>query len=80
MFENMVLRRIFGPRRDEVTEEWRRLHNEEINNLYSSPNTVRVIKSRRMRWAGHVARMGEEGMCVYGLGGETGGKETSGEN
>ena len=60
MFENMVLRRIFGPRRDEVTGEWRRLHNEELNDLYSSPNIVRVIKSRRMRWAGHVARMGEE--------------------
>jgi len=60
MFENMVLRRIFGPRRDEVTEEWRRLHKEELNDLYCSPNIVRVIKSRRMRWAGHVARMGEE--------------------
>ena len=60
VFENMVLRRIFGPRRDEVTEEWRRLHNEELNDLYSSPNIVRVIKSRRIRWAGHVARMGEE--------------------
>ena len=60
MFENMVLRRIFGPRRDEVTGEWRRNHNEELNDLYSSPNIVRVIKSRRMRWAGHVARMGEE--------------------
>ena len=59
-FENMVLRRIFGPRRDEVTGEWRRLHNEELNGLYSSPNIVRVIQSRRMRWAGHVARMGEE--------------------
>jgi len=54
------LRRIFGPRRDEVTGEWRRLHNEELNDLYSSPNIVRVIKSRRMRWAGHVTRMGEE--------------------
>ena len=64
MFENMVLRRIFGPRRDGVTGEWRRLHNEELNNLYSSPNIVRVIKSRRMRWAGHVARMGEK-MGVY---------------
>jgi len=60
VFENMVLRRIFGPRRDEVTREWRRLHNEELNDLYSSPNIVRVIKSRIMRWAGHVARMREE--------------------
>ena len=57
VFENMVLRRIFGPRRDEVTGEWRRLHNEELNDLHSSPNIVRVIKSR---WAGYVARMGEE--------------------
>jgi len=56
----MVLRRIFGPRRDEVTGEWRRLHNEELNDLYSSPKIVWVIKSIRMRWAGHVARMGEE--------------------
>ena len=63
VFENMVLR-IFGPRRDEVTGEWRRLDNEELNDLYSSPNIVRVIKSRRMRWAGHVARMGE-GSGVY---------------
>jgi hypothetical protein len=55
-----VLRRIFGPKRDEATGEWRRLHNEELNDLYSSPNIIRVIKSRRMRWAGHVARMGEE--------------------
>jgi len=60
VFENMVLRRIFGPRRDEITGEWRRVHNEEINGLYSSPNIVRVIISRRMRWAGHLARMGEE--------------------
>ena len=60
VFENMVLRRIFGTKRDEVTGEWRRLHNEELNDLYSSPNIVRVIKSRIMRWAGHVARMGEE--------------------
>ena len=58
--------------------EWRRLHNKELNDLYSSPNIVRVIKSRRMRWAGHVARMGEE-RGVYSLGGETGGKETTGE-
>ena len=60
MFENMVLRRIFVPRRDEVTGEWRRLHNEELNDLNSSPYIVRVIKSRRMRWAGHVARMGDK--------------------
>jgi hypothetical protein len=60
VFENMVLRRIFGPRRDEVTGEWRRLHNEELNDLYSSPKIVRGIKSRGMRLAGHVARMGEE--------------------
>jgi len=58
VFENMVLRRIFGPRRDDVTGEWRRLYNEELNDLYSSPNIVRVTKSRRMRWAEHVARMG----------------------
>jgi len=57
--ENMVLR-IFGPRRDKVTGEWRKLHNEELNDLYFSPNIVRAIKSKRMRWAGHVARMGEE--------------------
>ena len=78
MFENMVLRRIFGPRRDEVMGERRRLHNEELNGLYCSPNIVQVIKLRRMRWAGHVARMGEERGCV-GSCGETGGKETTGE-
>ena len=71
MFENRVLRRIFEPKRDEVTGEWRKLHNEELNNLHSSPNIVRVIKSRRMRWAGHVVRMGE-GRGVYRVfGGET---------
>jgi len=59
VFENRVLRRIFGPKRDEVTREWRKLHNDELNHLYSSPNSVRVIKSRIMRWAGYVARMGE---------------------
>jgi len=64
VFKNMVLRRIFGPRRDEVTREWRKLHNEELNDLYSSSNIVRVIKSRRMRWAGHVVRMGEERGCI----------------
>jgi len=74
-----MLRKIFEPRRDEGTGEWSRLHNEELNDLYSSPNIVRVIKSRRMRWAGHVARIGEErGVCSILLG-ETGGKETTGE-
>ena len=57
VFENRALRRIFGPRRDEVTGEWRKLHDEELNDLYSSPNIVLVIKSRRISWAGHVARM-----------------------
>jgi hypothetical protein len=60
VFENRVLRRIFGPKRDKATGEWRRLHNEELNDMYSSPNIIWVIKLRRMRWAGHVARMGEE--------------------
>jgi len=60
VFENMVLRRMFGPRRDDVMGEWRRLHNEELNDLYCSSNILRGIKSRRMRWAGHMARMGEE--------------------
>jgi hypothetical protein len=65
MFENRVLRRIFGPRRDEVTGEWRKLHNEERRDLYSSPSIIRIIKSRRMRWAGNVARMGgRRGTCV----------------
>ena len=59
MFENRVLRRIFGPKRDEVTGELRKLHNDELNDLYSSPNIIRVINSRRMRWAGHVALMGQ---------------------
>jgi hypothetical protein len=59
VFENIVLKRIFGPRRDEVTGEWGKLHTEELNDLYGSPNIVRVIKLRRMRWAGHVARVME---------------------
>jgi hypothetical protein len=60
VFENRVLRRIFGPKRDEVTGEWRKLHSEELHNLYSSPDIIRQIKSRRKRWVGHVARMREE--------------------
>jgi len=59
LFENRVLRKIFGPTRNEVTGEWRQLHNDELNDLYFSPNIVLVIKSRRMRWVGHVAHMGE---------------------
>jgi hypothetical protein len=60
VFENTVLRRIFGPKRDKVTGEWRKLHSEELHNLYLSPDIIRQVKSRRMRWAGHVAHMGEE--------------------
>jgi hypothetical protein len=60
VFENRVLRRIFGPKRDEVTGEWRKLHNEKLRDLYSSPSIIRIIKSRRMRWEGHVTRMGGE--------------------
>jgi hypothetical protein len=59
VFENRVLRRIFGPKRDEVTGEWRKLHTGELHNMYSSPDIIRQIKSRSMRWAGHVSRMGE---------------------
>jgi hypothetical protein len=58
VFENRVLRRIFGPKRDEVTGDWRKLHNEELHNLYSSPSIIRMMRSRRMRWAKNVARMG----------------------
>ena len=88
VFENRVLRRVFRPKTDEVRGEWRKLHNEELSDLYSLPNTVRMVKSRRMRWAGHVARMGEKrGMwriwggerCAQGSGGVTCGKETIGE-
>jgi hypothetical protein len=64
VFENRVLRRIFVQKRDEVMEDGRKVHYEELHNLYSSPNVIRMIKSRRMRWAGHVARMGRIGMHV----------------
>jgi hypothetical protein len=77
--ENMVFRRISGPRKEEVTGEWRRMHNEELNDLYSSPNIVRLIKSRRMRWAGHVARMGEERVVYRVLVGKPEGKRSLGE-
>ena len=70
-FENRVLRRVFGPERDEVTGEWRKLHNEELSDLYSLPNIVRVVKSIRMRWAGHVARTGRGERCAQGSGWET---------
>jgi hypothetical protein len=74
VFENRVLRRIFGPKRYEVTGGWRKLHNEELYGLYSSPSIVRVIKARRMRWVGHVACMGEvRGAYNISLGGQKGG-------
>ena len=64
VFENRVLRRVFGPKRDEVTGEWRKLYNEELRDLYSLSNIVRVVNSRRMRWAGHVARMFRGEVCT----------------
>ena len=70
VFECRMLRKIFGPRTDEVTGEWRKLHNKELYDLCCSPSIIRVIKTRTMRWAGHVARMGE-GRCITGFGGET---------
>ena len=70
MFENSILRRIFGPKREEVTGEWRKLRNEELNDLYCSPNILKVIKSREMRLAGHVARMEGE-KCIQSFGGGT---------
>ena len=76
--ENRVLRRIFGTKRDEVTGEWRKLLHEELNNLYSSPNIIRVIKSRRMRWVGHVARMGKRRGVYRVLAGKLEGKRPLG--
>jgi hypothetical protein len=78
VFENRVLRRIFGPKRDEVTGEWRKLHNEELHNLYSSPDVIKQVKSRRVRWAGHVARMGEERKVYKVLMGKPEGKRPLG--
>jgi hypothetical protein len=75
--ENRILRRIFGPKRDEVTGEWRKLHNEDLHNLYSSPDIIRQVKSRRMRWAGRVARMGEERKVYKVFGGKARKKETT---
>ena len=80
VFENRVLRKVFGPKRVEVTGEWRKLHNEELNDLYSSPNIVRVVKSRRMRWAGHVARMGEDRVVHRVLVGKPEGKRPLGRS
>jgi hypothetical protein len=78
VFENKVLRRIFGPKRDEVTGEWRRLLNKELYALYSSPNITRVMKSRRLRWAGHVARMGERRGAYRALVGKAEGRRPLG--
>jgi hypothetical protein len=79
VFENRVLRRIFGPKRDGVTGGWRKLHNEELHDLYSSPSVIRIIKSRRMRWAGHVARMGEKRNVYRLLVGKREGKKPLGK-
>ena len=79
VFENRVFRRVFGPKRDEVTGELRKLHDEELNDLYSLPNIVRVVKSRQMRWAGHVARMEEDRGVHRMLVGKPEGKEAIGE-
>jgi hypothetical protein len=78
VFENRVLRKIFRPKRDEVTGKWRKLHNEELHNLYSSPHIIRQIKSRRMRWAGHVERTREEGKLYKVLVGKPEGKRPLG--
>ena len=78
VLENRVLRRVFGLKRDEVTGEWRKLHNELLRDLYSLPNIVRVVKSRRMRWAGHVARMGEDRVAYRVLVGKPEGKRPLG--
>jgi hypothetical protein len=80
VFENRVLRKIFGPKRDEVTGEWRKLHKEELRDLYSSPSIIGIIKSRGMRWAGHVARMGEKRNAYRLLVGKSEGKRPLGRS
>jgi hypothetical protein len=80
VFENRILRRIFGPKRDDVTGEWRKLHSEELHNLYSSPDIIRQVRSRRMRWAGHLARMGEERNVYKVLVGKPEGKRPLGRS
>jgi hypothetical protein len=78
VFENKVLKRIFGPKRDEVIKHWRKLHNEELRDLYSSPSIIRIIKSRKMRWTGHVPRMGEKRNAYRLLAGTPEGKRPLG--
>ena len=80
LFENRVLKRVFGRKRDEVTGDWRKLHSEELTDLYCSPNIIRGTKSKRLRWAGHVERMGEGKGLYRVLVGKCGGKETTWEN
>jgi hypothetical protein len=80
VFENRVLKRIFGPKRDEETGGWRKLHNEELHNSYSSPSIIKIIKSRRMRWSGHVARMGEKRNAYRILVGKREGKRPLGSS
>jgi hypothetical protein len=77
VFENRVLRRIFRPKKDEVTGEWRKLHNEELRYLYPSPSIIRIIKSQQMRWDGHVTRMGGEEERLQIIGGKSRRKETT---
>jgi hypothetical protein len=79
VFENRVLRRIFGPKRDEVAGEWRKLHNEKLRDLYSSPSIIRIIKARRMRWVEHVARMGEKRNAYRLLVGKPEGRKSLGK-
>jgi hypothetical protein len=80
VFENRVLRRIFGPKRDEVSGGWRKLHNEELRDLYSLPSIIRMMKSRKMRWVGHIARMGGEEEQMYIIGGKARRKKNAKED